>query len=423
MTVALAILLVTLFGVPVALAIDGGVRGMTLIGLGYLYGAGLIYLVELTLALLGVRWSVWNVTVLAIVVAAGGVVYAARRGLESTDRVKATPIDVLTVITFLTYAVYATIARVWEWDFCAIWGLKARVFFDLGSIDWRFLENPWNSFAHADYPLLLPMNYVHAALVAGGWDDRWMGLINVAFGGALLLIVRGLSARESRPIVSSTIAFAVTLFVLSRYVGMAEGPLIAYAGAAILFLRRAVLFDDEAAMRHGALLSGLAAATKNEGLALLVTISIVLLLTKRRLVLKMWPGFLLALPWVIVRMLHRFPTDLASGPFLARIVERSREIVSIVPLFLQYLNMRWMWLAILVALLVVAPGLRSRERFVLLVVALQAALYVAIILGGPNAVDWQIATSWSRLVSQLATPLLAVVMLMLARTFEARPDH
>ena len=48
-------------------------------------------------------------------------------------------------------------------------------------------------------------------------------------------------------------------------------------------------------------------------------------------------------------------------------------------------------------------------------------LAIAIILGGPNAVEWQIETSWARLSSQLATPLLVVVMLMLARTFA--PEH
>src|ERR1051326_5399770 len=64
---------------------------------------------------------------------------------------------------------FATIARMWEWDFWAIWGLKARTFFEFGTIDWRFLQSPWNDFAHPDYPLLVPFNYVYASLTAGVW--------------------------------------------------------------------------------------------------------------------------------------------------------------------------------------------------------------------------------------------------------------
>ena len=63
---------------------------------------------------------------------------------------------------------------------------------------------------------------------------------------------------------------------------------------------------------------------------------------------------------------------------------------------------------------------------------IQIAIYIAIYLGTPYGAEWQIETTWPRLSAQLATPLLVVVMLMLARTFapeddlahaEARPDH
>ena len=428
MPVVVALLTTIVLGIPITLAIDRNARGTTLLGLAYLYGTGLIYFVELALALAGVHWTLLNVTLIAIV--ASIVPLAPRRGERGRGegRARFNIVDAATLIVVAAYTSFATIARVWEWDFFAIWGLKARTFFDAGTIDWRFLQSPWNDFIHPDYPLLLPLNYVYASLTAGAWNDRWMGVITVAFGVALLLIVRGLAAMESTPLIAAAITFAATFFALSRFIGLAEAPMIAFAGAGALFVRRAILFDDDAAMRHGALLIGLAAATKNEGMAFLLAVVIALAFTKRALLLRLWPAFAIALPWIITRALHRFPTDLARGPFVERLFHRLADPIPVVALLIQYLTSVWMWVAILIGFVIVPAAERSRARFVLIASAVQIAIYIAIYLGTPNSVEWQIATSWSRLPKHVATPLLYVVMLMLARTYdsahaEARSEH
>src|SRR6185295_18194043 len=82
-------------------------------------------------------------------------------------------VDVATLATIAAHVAYATLARVWEWDFWAIWGLKARAFYEIRTIDWRMLASPWNDFVHPEYPLLLPLNYLHVALLNGEWNDRW----------------------------------------------------------------------------------------------------------------------------------------------------------------------------------------------------------------------------------------------------------
>jgi hypothetical protein len=401
---------------------------MAAISLAFLYGTGIIYFVEMALALMGVRWSAWNVTLPALAIAVTAVVFTKPR----INRVRLTLIDALTLVTIAAYALYATVARVWEWDFWAIWGLKARTFYELGTIDWRFLESRWNDFAHPDYPLLLPLNYVYAALVGGGWSDRWLGAITVAYGVAVILIIRELVARETTPMIAGAIAFGATAFALSGFIGLAEEPLIAFAAAAILFLRRAILFDDMRAMRHGALLAGLAACSKNEGVALLVTILVALALSRPRIAWRFWPAFALWFPWAIIRVVHRLPTDLARGSFVTRVMHRAAHLGAVGMLLLRDLHAPWIWAAVLVALLVVPHALRVRERFVQLVFVLQAAIYVVAYLGTPFSIEWQIETSWPRLVAQVATPLLVVVMLMLARTIapeddlahaEARPDH
>src|SRR2546423_1537939 len=82
------------------------------------------------------------------------------------------------------FGLFATAARLWEWDFWAIWGLKARLFLGHGGIDWRFLESPWNTYVHPDYPLLVPFNFDFVALLNGGWSDRWLGLLSVGWAAA-----------------------------------------------------------------------------------------------------------------------------------------------------------------------------------------------------------------------------------------------
>lgn len=394
---------------------------MGAIGLSFLYLTGIVYFVELALALLGVPWNAWNVSLPTLLAAIAFNLW--RKPRFHWPRL--TVVDALTLISIVAYSLYATLARVWPWDFWAIWGLKGRVFFEARTIDWRFLESRWNDFAHPDYPLLLPLNYAYTAILGGGWNDRWLGLVTVAFAVAFLLVVRDLAGRETTPLIASTIAFAATAFTLSPFIGLAETPLIAFGGAAILFLRRAVLFDDAAAKKHGALLAGLAACTKNEGMALLAAIAVVLALSKIRLVWRLWPAFALALPWLILRAVHRLPTDLASGPVMQRVLSRARDIGAVGDLLLRQLHAPWLWGGMLVAILIAPYGAWTRERFVLLAVAFQLAIDVVAYLATPTQIEWLVETSWGRVTAQVAAPLLVVVMLMLARTLapEHGPEH
>jgi len=420
MAVIAAIATTLVLGIPVALAIDRSARGPILLGLGYLYGTGVIYTVMLMLAIIGVHWSALNVTAIALLIAIACIAIKKRPTQHSALSTQHFSwLDLATVTTAIACVSYATIARVWEWDFWAIWGLKARVFLEAGTIDWRFLESRWNEFAHPDYPLLLPLNYVYGALLGGGWDDRWLGLITIAYGISLLLIVRGMAALEVKPSFAAAIAFAASVFALSHYIGMAEAPVIAFAGGGLLFARRAVSFGDAAAMRHGALLLGLAAVTKNEGIALVAAVVVALAFTNRRLIPRLWPAFAILLPWLILRADHRVATDLARGSFFQRAFERVADIIPITSMLLQHLARPLSWLAILVAIMVVPREIRARERFAFVAFAVQLVFYVAVYFGTPNGVEWHIATSWPRLTLQLATPLLYVVMVMLARTYDS----
>lgn len=424
MSVTLAILTTLIAGLPVAIAIDRRLRGASLVGVAFLCGTLLVYFAELGFALAGIEWTRTGVTAAVLAIAAISMVVSRRR-LQAGDpmpRVELHPIDVVTVVASSGYAFIATAAPPWPWDFWAIWGLKGRVFLGSGTIDWSFLSRPENQYSHPDYPLLLPLNYAFAGLTGGGWSDRWLGFYNLAFGLALVLIVRHLAADEAKPWQAAVIALASTGFAFTSFVGLAEGPLIAFGGAGLLFLRRGVERDDRAAVRLGALLLGSGALCKNEGLALLVAAVIVLAMTARRCMRDLAPALVPVASWALIRVLHPFASDLVEGGMVSRGVARLEHVARFLRMLLVELPDRAFWIVAALALLVVPLAQIRRERLLLAVSALQLACYVAVYVVSPHDLRWHVATSWPRLPAHVATPVLFAVMLMLARTFGRSDD-
>lgn len=423
MSAVIAIAIATLVGIPIAFAFDPDLRGVAVPALGFLYGAGVVYAVMLAMASLGIQWTVWRVGIVVLIAAVAVAARSMRRThlAVAPDRPgAATLIDVLTLCTLVTYVLYATVAPVWQWDFWMIWGLKGRVFFDAGTIDWRFLQSRWNDACRPDYPLLLPLNYTWTAMLHGSWDDRWLGLFSVAFGASTALIVRRLAAKEVAPVPAAAIAFATTAFALTAHIGMAEAPMIAYGGAGLLYLRRAVLFDEDVSLRHAVVLLGLGANCKNEGVGLVVCAAISLVLLGRHLLRRFALSALLVAPWAGLRVLHGLHDVLFRGSFVSRLLERSVEIPAIAMLLLRDLQDRAMWACILTGLLIVPAAYIRRERFVLLATALQLAMFLVIYLGTPLDVQVHIQTSWPRLPRQLAVPVLFIDLVMLVGFWRER---
>jgi hypothetical protein len=413
--VLIAILSLTVLGIPLVLALDRAAPPLRLLGLAFLYGTGAIYFVLLALSVVHVRWSLINVTIAALILVA----LPFAKSLSTQHSALSTRLHVLDLASLIAptaLAFYATIAPLWEWDFWAIWGLKARVFLEAGGIDWRFLGSRWNTFAHPDYPLLVPFAYDFAALAGGGWSDRWLGLLFVAWALAFLLVARDLAALETTPMKAALIVFVLSWLAVSRYVGLAEGALVAFIGAGVLFVRRAIVANDNAAWRHGAILLGLAACTKNEGLAMLASVAIAVAIVDVRSLRRLWPAAAVALPWLLLRALHDLPTDVVSGSLASRFAARASEAGAIFRLLIANLHDPWLWVALLLGLLLIP---RRRERFVLLATTFQILFYVGAYFVTPHDPGWHIATSWPRLTMQIVAPLAYAVMVQLAHA-EAR---
>jgi len=410
--VIIAILSMIVIGLPIALAVDRSARGLALIGLAFLYGSGWIFIVLLAFAALHIQWTVLLVTIAALLPLA--LLLKTGHRAPGAGHFKPHWLDIPTLVSLAGFTFFATAAPLWEWDFWAIWGMKARVFLERGGIDWRFLESHWNAYVHPDYPLLVPLNFDFVALLNGAWSDRWLGLLSVAWAAALILIVRDLAARESTVVPSALIALAITGLAASRYPGLAEGPVIAYGAAAILFLRRALLFDESAAWRHGALLLGLAANVKNEGLALLVAAGAAVLIVRRQSILRLWPALALAAPWQIMRAMHVLPTDIAGGSAMTRVLGRLPNAGYILLYIARHLYEPWFWIAVLAGVMILPLPMRKREVFVLLVTGIQLVFYLGSYFATPHELRWHVATSWSRLTDQIAIPITVVIFLALA---------
>jgi hypothetical protein len=422
-----AIFAMFLVGLPVARWVDPRGDRMVLAGTAFLYGSGAIFFLLLLLSEAGISWTRVSVGMGCVAMLCVAIFFAWRVRSPAGSAPRLHVIDVLTLALVAGYALYTTIAAVWEIDFWAIWGLKGRTFFDAGGIDWRFLESRWNAFQHSDYPLLVPLDFAFTALTGGAWDDRWLGALFVAWGASLIAIVRSLAARESGPACAALIALALASQCVTPYVGLAEGALVAFGAAAVLFLREALRSGDSAAWWHGALLLGLAANCKNEGVALVFAVTVALAVAGPRVdagarLKRLWPAYALAAPWIAIRALHALPTDLAAGDVLSRVTGHLAQAGEILSLLASRLLDPWAWIALVVALLVVRPAAIVRERFVLIVTAIQLALFVGAYFATPYDVAWHVWASWPRLTSQLVVPVSFVVMLMLVATFSERQE-
>jgi hypothetical protein len=422
----LAIGLLCLLGFPAAFALEpDGEPGMHL-GLSFLLGAGLATILLLALSLSGIAWTRGSFAAIALPPFAALTYLALRRarGRVRSGRLTqglrfspaAAALDALTALAVAGHGIYATLAPLGQWDFWSDWGLKAKIFSIHRAVDWVFLRDPANTFAHPDYPPLLPLTLDFFSLVRGEWEDRYVGLLFTAFGAALLLVARGLLRQELRqPVAASLATLALAGPALLLWIGLAESPLMAYGSAGLLMLRRA-LREGDASWNGAALLLGCAALTKNEGLALLVSVGLALLLFGgARAVGRMWPAAVLAAVWLIPRHFLGLENQLFQGSAAARAIGHVAQFRLVLETLFRNWPHPFLWVSLIAALLVAARQLRQ-ERFLLSALLFQLLFYLASFLVTPYDLVWHIWASWARLLSLHAFCLTYLASALLLKT-------
>lgn len=412
----LAVALTLLVGVPLALALPASsTRISLLVGEGYLLGAGTLALLLMAMSVLGITWSIPALAIGAAFVPAAAIAVVFRRGAPSIERPSfGWPIlvDLLTLVLVAGFIQFALAAPSVELDYLAIWGLKGKVFWLAGGIDWPFLETPLNMSAHPDYPILVPLVFVVQALLSGAWPEQWMGIITAAFGIAALVAVRGTVARERGELAGALVAFALMPLLFSAHLGLAEGPLIAYGIAALLWMRRAVQEESGTLALRAAVYLGFAASCKNEGATLLVAAAIALLAARcSRLVPQMWPAVAIAAPWWILRGMHDLSTDLLKPGMLNRLGTALSNPAPLVEALMAHpVGQPLFWLGVTAACLLGWRRIAGPERFLTVAILLQLLFFIGAYLVTPNDIAWHVKWSWERIVRQLmpAVALLAV---------------
>jgi len=394
-------------GLPLTLRLSAPPREpVPRVGEGVLLG---IAICTATLAIL--PWSRWIVIATILLIAA----IAWKRVFTPRPRYDA----LLILALLLGYALYAMLAPPPEYDYLTNWGFKAKAFFEIRGIDWQFLGRSIDRNVHPDYPLLLPLTYDFIAILRNGWNDAHLGIVHVAFAAALLLVIHETAWDDTRSrIVALFIAIALIPFAATPWIGLAEGPFIAYATAALLLIRRGDL-------TLGAILLGLAASTKNEGLTLIAAAAIGLFCTgRKRDVVRLWPAVLIPLPWLIARSLHQLPTDIAAGGVVARVVEHALHPA---PLFAALssvsLGKPLYWIALAIGIAIASRTLVTRERFILVALFVQFACYLGAYLATPFDVAWHVTWSWERLVAHLTPALTYVVLVQLVARMSTAQTH
>lgn len=414
MTAALVTTVIALAaGAPLAMLIDPRERHLDLrwIAEAYLFGIGLQFAALFGLSLIGIAWSPWSAIGVVAGVALIAAAFVSRQGRWTVVRPAFNPIDLATLILFGGYARLATIATPIEADHIGIWGVKGAKFYAARGIDWNFLQQPFNLFSHVDYPLLVPLAYDFQSLIAGEWIGRWAGALNVGCGVATLLVLRHFLAREMNALPAALFTFAFMPLAVSPYIGIAEGAIIAFGTAALFEARNG-------AITRAAVLLGLAASCKNEGLTLIVAAALALAASgAARALPRLWPAVAIPLPWLVVSRMHGLHGDLTQGSVVARALDHLAHPMPLIRAFADNPPGRpLVWIGIIVALLLSARRIARDERFLALAVVLQFLAFVAAYLVTPREIAWHVRWSWERLVLQLSPSIAFLACVRLKAT-------
>jgi hypothetical protein len=436
MTMVAALLTIAIFvaaGWPLSMLLDRNARLSLRLSTSFLLGSALGGAVMFVLSSVQLRWS--RITLLGgmLIVAVIANALARRRSPFTRERITQTfapqwkgflaaGIDLMTGVLAAGYALFATVGPTAEYDFIGIWGVKAREFLSAGGIDWRFLENPFNEFAHVDYPILLPLIFDVQTIIRGSWDARWLGALHVAFGVAAILAVRAFSEEETGDsVLAAAATLALACIAFSPWIGLAEGPLVASGTVGLLYVRRGVLTTHSADILRGALFLGVAGSFKNEGVALIVAVAAGLILTAPRFLMRLWPAIAIVTPWFLLRRLHQLQTDLTTGPILDRVSGRLANLKPMFSALATYTTGKPLfWIGVSLALLLTLRAAVTRERFLLVTLLVQTAFFLAAYIITPHDVTWHVRWSWERIVSQVTLPLGFAAIALLIPLIEGR---
>jgi hypothetical protein len=353
---------------------------------------------------------------------------------------------IVLVAAWIRLVQMATALPVGEWDAWALWNLRAKFLAGPGGA-WRYALSPLLNNTHPDYPLLLPAFVARVWKAGGAMDTIAPAVTALVFFAALLALLVSAVALL-RGTASALLAGLVILSTTSLLVWApsqyADTPLAFYYLAAIvlIFLEATSTGGGQRALFWAGLCTGLAAWTKNEGIAFLVCILVVFVVftvwQRRTATSMIRAGWLLAgaAPGVFLTLWLKFflapavdplVTQGASGMARLHDVGRYVEIAKGFFSNLLHLGSGVAHPLILLAVLGVLLRWQVEPRYQLPSLIATTALilvflsYCGVLLITPYALAWQVQSSFDRLILQLWPSFLLVFFVLLRRVVDPAP--
>jgi hypothetical protein len=257
-------------------------------GLAGAFGAIMLCVQMLLFTWLGIRWSIWLLLCLPVLIAIGRRRFRRQAHVQERDGRTGLLAIIVTLVT-LGATTYASVtARATSSDLLLFWGTKGQRFAQMAGIDVGFLRDPEHFLMHADYPPMLPCLYAWATLVAGrfAWGAALLSLplflmlaILTFFGFARPVLGR-VAAAEYASILAALLAFVL----ISSYTAGNAEPLLIYFQVVALSAIVFAIDRPEGLPAAGVALAG-GVLTKVEGMvfaALVVFAAVILMREARR---------------------------------------------------------------------------------------------------------------------------------------------
>ncbi|MEX2211327.1 MAG: hypothetical protein WD689_06135 [Gaiellaceae bacterium] len=443
-----AVLLLAGFGLLVGLGlVRSGWDALRHAGLALVAGWAAVGVAGSVALVLGAPLDWWVVSLLALALAAGGLLLARRVGAYRLSAVREPGPAAWVAVAGAAVVVVqladlfrrsASAAATTEWDAWAFWLPKAISIVEFGGLDTA--EGGFTSFAGPNYPPLLPALEASAFAFMGDTGavplavQHWV--VAAAFVAALASL---LSVRVRPAVLWPSLAMLVLLPTFTVLVGSSLGDealmlLLALGGAcgALWVLER----DPRYAVLTGLFLAA-AALTKNEGPAIAVALGatmlgVALVRRPRRLLapaLVLVAPLAALAPWSLWIRLNDVPaqsdyrgSDLLDPGVLADRLDRLSFAARELPAYL-FEPGRWL-LALPLMLAAVVLAAPRRPALSLLafvhVGAVTAGLLVVYWIGSPP-VDFYVATTAGRLPALAVVPAAVYLPLLLAEA--SRPKQ
>ncbi len=326
-----------------------------------------------------------------------------------------------------------------DWDAWAIWNLRAKFLAGPGA-DWRYAISPLLNNSHPDYPLLLPAFVARVWKAAGTMDTIVPVVTALLFFAALLaLLVSAVALLRgaASALLAGLVILSTTSLLLWAPAQYADIPLAFYylSAIALIFLGASPMAGGRKALLWAGLCASFAAWTKNEGIAFLVCIVGVFIgftFWRRRTGAASRVGWLLAgaAPGVLLTLWFKFFLAPAVDPLvtqsvsgLARLHDFSRYAQIASGFFTNLLNLGsgLTHPLILLAILAVLLRWQIEERYKLPCLVLVFLSYCLVYLITPNGLEWQVQSSFDRLILQVWPSFLLVFFVQLRSVQDGAP--